>query len=145
MKNSTKLGLITGFTVGIAALAYYDSCIKKEVIKTANTTTTVVKFDKTGTITLFVSVPMRDKTEEQIRKDFENAKTKVETMYPNAEIKLIDTFIKDNKTAIECLGASIAMMEKADLVYFCKNWENARGCCVEHDVAVKYGKKCIYE
>ena len=33
MKNSTKLGLITGFTVGIAALAYYDSCIKKEVEK----------------------------------------------------------------------------------------------------------------
>ena len=29
--------------------------------------------------------------------------------------------------------------------YFCKGWENARGCKIEHDAAVAYGLDIIYE
>ena len=29
--------------------------------------------------------------------------------------------------------------------YFCKGWENARGCKLEHDAAVAYGLEIIYE
>lgn len=30
-------------------------------------------------------------------------------------------------------------------VYFCKGWENARGCRIEHDIAVAYGLEALYE
>ena len=29
--------------------------------------------------------------------------------------------------------------------YFCKGWENARGCKIEHDAAITYGLDIIYE
>lgn len=29
--------------------------------------------------------------------------------------------------------------------YFCKGWENARGCRIEHDAAVAYGLEVLYE
>lgn len=28
---------------------------------------------------------------------------------------------------------------------FCKGWENARGCRIEHDAAVAYGLEVLYE
>lgn len=31
------------------------------------------------------------------------------------------------------------------LAYFCKGWENARGCRIEHDAAVAYGLEVLYE
>ena len=36
-------------------------------------------------------------------------------------------------------------MSRCNAVYFCKGWENARGCKIEHDAAVAYGLKIIYE
>lgn len=36
-------------------------------------------------------------------------------------------------------------MSLCHAVYFCKGWENARGCRVEHDAAVAYGLDIIYE
>ena len=32
-------------------------------------------------------------------------------------------------------------MSECDTVYFCKGWENARGCKIEHEVAKSYGYK----
>ena len=29
--------------------------------------------------------------------------------------------------------------------YFCKGWENARGCRIEHAAAVAYGLEVLYE
>lgn len=34
---------------------------------------------------------------------------------------------------------------KVDAIYFMKDWEKARGCKIEHQVAVEYGKKVYYE
>ena len=33
----------------------------------------------------------------------------------------------------------------SEAVYFCKGWENARGCKLEHAVAEAYGLTIIYE
>lgn len=30
-------------------------------------------------------------------------------------------------------------------VYFCKGWEQTRGCRMEHDAAVAYGMEILYE
>ena len=43
------------------------------------------------------------------------------------------------------LAKSLENMSLCHAVYFCKGWENARGCRIEHDAAVAYGLKIIYE
>ena len=36
------------------------------------------------------------------------------------------------------LGKSIELLSTADLAYFAKGWETARGCIIEHSCAVAY-------
>ena len=43
------------------------------------------------------------------------------------------------------LAKSLEEMSKCHAVYFCKGWEKARGCKIEHDAAVAYGLEIIYE
>ena len=42
------------------------------------------------------------------------------------------------------LAQSLAKMSTCDAVYFCKGWEKARGCHVEHEAATNYGLKTFY-
>lgn len=39
------------------------------------------------------------------------------------------------------------MNEKSNVItaYFCKGWENTRGCRIEHEAAKAYGLEIIYE
>ncbi len=43
------------------------------------------------------------------------------------------------------LAKSLENMSLCHAAYFCKGWENARGCKIEHDAARAYGLKIIYE
>ena len=43
------------------------------------------------------------------------------------------------------LAKSLENMSLCHAAYFCKGWENARGCRVEHEAAVAYGLEIIYE
>ena len=43
------------------------------------------------------------------------------------------------------LAKSLENMSKCHAVFFCKGWENARGCKIEHDAAVAYGLQIIEE
>ena len=43
------------------------------------------------------------------------------------------------------LAKSLENMSLCHAAYFCKGWENARGCRLEHDAAVAYGLDVIYE
>lgn len=43
------------------------------------------------------------------------------------------------------LAKSLENMSKCHVVYFCKGWENTRGCAIEHEAAVRYGLKILYE
>ncbi len=40
---------------------------------------------------------------------------------------------------------SLERMRQCDAVYFCKGWENYRGCRIEHEAAEAYGLKIIEE
>ncbi len=40
---------------------------------------------------------------------------------------------------------SLELMRQCDAVYFCKGWENYRGCKIEHEAAEAYGLKIIEE
>lgn len=43
------------------------------------------------------------------------------------------------------LAKSLENMSLCHTVYFCKGWENARGCRIEHYAAKAYGLEVIYE
>lgn len=43
------------------------------------------------------------------------------------------------------IAESLKSMSLCDAVYFCKGWENARGCRIEHEIAKQYGLLIIYE
>lgn len=43
------------------------------------------------------------------------------------------------------LAKSLENMSLCHVAYFCKGWEKTRGCRIEHDAAVAYGLKVIYE
>lgn len=43
------------------------------------------------------------------------------------------------------LAKSLENMSLCHAVYFCKGWEKARGCRIEHEAAKAYGLEIIYE
>lgn len=43
------------------------------------------------------------------------------------------------------LAKSLESMSLCHAAYFCKGWEQARGCRIEHEAAVAYGLEIIYE
>lgn len=43
------------------------------------------------------------------------------------------------------LAKSLENMSLCHAAYFCKGWENARGCRIEHDAANAYGLEIVYE
>jgi hypothetical protein len=103
---------------------------------------------------VMISQPMRDKTESEIFSVREDAiKYLKELGY-----EVVDTYIKedwenqntDNSRNVRCiplkfLSESINLMSLCDIVYFCKGWEYARGCKIEHECAVEYGLQIMYE
>lgn len=43
------------------------------------------------------------------------------------------------------LAKSLENMSLCHAAYFCRGWQNARGCRIEHDAAVAYGLEVIEE
>lgn len=43
------------------------------------------------------------------------------------------------------LAKSLENMSLCDVAYFCKGWERARGCLIEHEAATTYGLIVMYE
>lgn len=101
-----------------------------------------------------LSQPMAGKTDDEIREAREKAITALE----KEGCEIVNTLFTDewySKESMEergvvqiplCFWAkSLESMSKCHVAYFCKGWENARGCRIEHDAAVAYGLEIIYE
>ena len=95
---------------------------------------------------LFISQPMAGKTEKEILDERERVLIKVKELFPNQNIEVIDSFFDgEPKTPLWYLGESIKLLGQADIVYFCKDWEKYRGCCIENECCVRYSIKHIEE
>ena len=101
-----------------------------------------------------ISQPMANKTEQEITETRERAKNVLESL----GYKFINTRFTDEWYAPESmkergvenvplcfLAKSLENMSKCHVAYFCKGWEDARGCRCEHDIAQAYGMTIIYE
>ena len=94
---------------------------------------------------LFVSVPMKGRTEEEIRKTIDKMK-KIAEIYEGEELELIDSYIddnppKDNNQAIWFLGKSLEKLATADIFIGISEVWDWNGCQIESDVASRYGIK----
>ena len=87
---------------------------------------------------VFISQPMRGKTGEEIRAEREKAVEAVKA-FVNDEVEVLDSYFDDfDGNPLEYLAKSIELLAKADVAYFAKGWEDARGCRIEHICAVEY-------
>lgn len=88
---------------------------------------------------IMISQPMRGKTEKEIKDEREELVKKLQ----EEGHEVLGTVFEDfdcYASPIAYLARSIEFLDKADAVVFMKGWENARGCKIEHEIALKYGK-----
>lgn len=94
-------------------------------------------------------MPMNGKTDEEIVKEFKSIKKRVLELFDGCQVidSVFSNFDLDNNanTPIHYLGRSIELLADADVVYFAKGWEKARGCLIEYQVAKTYGKTYVEE
>ena len=94
---------------------------------------------------LFVSVPMKGRTEEEIKASIQKMK-KIAEIYEGEELELIDSYIEDNppkdsKEAVWYLGESLKKLAQADVFIGIDEAYDWNGCCIEKDTAYRYGIK----
>lgn len=96
---------------------------------------------------LFISQPMRGKTDEEILSVREKAIASAER-HLGEKVKVIDSFFKNapvEARPLWFLGKSLELLSTADVVYFAKGWEEARGCRIENTCAIEYGIELMIE
>ena len=94
---------------------------------------------------LFISQPMRGKTDEEILAERKKA---IESAERNLgePVEVIDSFFQNapaDARPLWFLGKSLELLSTADIVYFAKGWEDARGCRIENQCAIEYGIEVI--
>ena len=101
-----------------------------------------------------ISQPMAGKTNEEIIVTRERAVKALQGM----GYQVVNTLFTDEWYSKEAmaergvvqiplcfLAKSLENMSLCHAAYFCKGWENARGCRIEHEAAMAYGLEIIYE
>jgi hypothetical protein len=94
---------------------------------------------------LFVSVPMKGRTEEEIKASIQKMK-KIAEIYEGEELELIDSYIEDNppkdsKEAVWYLGESLKKLAQAYVFMGIRESYDWNGCSIEREAAEKYGIK----
>ena len=94
---------------------------------------------------LFISQPMRGKTDEEILAEWKKA---IESAERNLgePVEVIDSFFQNapaDARPLWFLGKSLELLSTADIAYFAKGWEDARGCRIENQCAIEYGIEVI--
>lgn len=101
-----------------------------------------------------LSQPMAGKTEEEII----NTRNRAVTELEKRGFEIVNTLFTDEWYSQQAmkqrgvvqiplcfLAKSLENMSLCHAAYFCKGWENARGCRIEHEAAKAYGLEIIYE
>ena len=104
---------------------------------------------------IMISQPMNGFKEEQIV----DARNKFLLYAEKEKLEVVNTYFQDEwyyskesmtdrgvvQIPLCFLAKSIENMALCDKVYFSTMWENARGCKIEHEIALQYGLEIIYE
>lgn len=101
-----------------------------------------------------LSQPMAGKTEEEII----NTRNRAVAELEKRGFEIVNTLFTDEWYSPQAmkqrgvvqiplcfLAKSLENMSLCHAAYFCKGWENTRGCRIEHEAAKAYGLEVIYE
>lgn len=106
---------------------------------------------------VMISQPMQGKTAQEIVAKRDAAAAYLELMGhevantlfddPQIDVDVVNTTDKNGvkNMPLNYLARSLRFMSLCDAVYFCKGWQDARGCRIEHEAAVAYGLQVIEE
>ena len=87
---------------------------------------------------LFISQPMKGKSDADIlaerKKAIKSAEEKI-----GEPVEVIDSFFPVDAKPLWFLGKSLELLAGADIAYFVKGWQDARGCKIENTCAIEYG------
>lgn len=97
---------------------------------------------------LFISQPMRGKTNDEIRE--ERNKIIGEIAERCGGVEAIDSFFTEDapdgvNAGLWYLAKSMELLATVDCAYFAYGWEEYRGCKIEHECAVQYGIEIVGE
>ena len=90
---------------------------------------------------LFISQPMKGKSDEEILAEREKAIAKAQAML-GEPVEVIDSFFQSapaDARPLWFLGKSLELLSTADVAYFVTGWQDARGCRIEYTCAAEYG------
>lgn len=89
---------------------------------------------------VFLSQPMRGKTHEEIISSIREVQEFLTKYFDSTNIEIIESYSPRNKDKepLVALGDSIKDLAKADLAVFLNDWNQYRGCIIEHHTAKIY-------
>lgn len=96
---------------------------------------------------LFISQPMKGKTDEEILAVREKAIRSAEDRL-GEPVEVIDSFFQNapaEARPLWFLGKSLELLSTADVAFFAEGWEEARGCKIECTCAYEYGIEVVIE
>ena len=95
---------------------------------------------------VFISQPITGRLKEEILKERNEV---IEILKSKYSVEVLDSYFEDydpqnGSIPIKYLAKSIDVLAEADVILFVGDWENSKGCKVEHECAKQYGIKIIY-
>jgi len=89
---------------------------------------------------IFLSQPMRGKTHEEILSSIREVQEFLTKYLDSTNVEIIESYSPSNKNKepLVALGDSIKDLSKADLAVFLNDWNQYRGCIIEHHTAKIY-------
>lgn len=96
------------------------------------------------TIKVFISQPMANRSEEEILNERLEVLNKLKKDLKTDNIAIIDSYFEEDESkstihkGVYHLGKSLELLSTADVAYFCKGWQHARGCLIEKEVCQAY-------
>lgn len=89
---------------------------------------------------VFLSQPMRGKTHEEILSSIREVQEFLTKYLDSTNVEIIESYSPRNKDKepLVALGDSIKDLSKADLAVFLNDWNQYRGCIIEHHTAKIY-------
>lgn len=100
---------------------------------------------------IFISIPMHGREAVDVSRDISIVKDAIRKDIPEIEfVDALDTPELDDTNhyyspRLYYLGNALIKMAECDAVVFCKGWQYARGCRVEHEAAKMYGLDMLYQ
>lgn len=95
-------------------------------------------------IKVFISQPMANRSEEEIQNERLEVLNKLKKDLKTEDIAIIDSYFEEDEPkstihkGVYHLSKSLELLSTADVAYFCKGWQHARGCLIEKEVCQAY-------